>query len=151
MKIGTYEIQVPFVTTSADTAKLIVRFADLKPGERAVDLGSGDGRVVLELAKTGLLVDGFEHKVELVTRSRARIKAAQYGERAKIYNTSFWDVDLSSYDIIYMYGMNSILGRVENKLTKQMRHDAIFISNVFKLPRWRPKKSEGFLHLYLKQ
>ena len=151
MKLATYEIQVPFVTTSADTAKDIVRFADLKAGQRAVDLGSGDGRVVLELAKAGLIVDGFEHKPELVRRSRQRIRDANLQDHAQIFATSFWDVDLSSYDVIYIYGMNSVLGRVEKKLEKEMRPDAKFISNVFKLPHWRPKKSEKYLHLYGKQ
>lgn len=151
MKLASYEIQVPFVTTSADTAKDIVRFADLKSGMRAVDLGSGDGRVVLELAKAGLIVDGFEHKSELVRRARERIVAANLQDHATIFNTSFWEVNLANYDFIYIYGMHSVLGRVEAKLEKEMRPDAKFVSNVFKLPRWRPKKSEGYLHLYLKQ
>ena len=53
MKIGDYEIQVPYVTTSSDHIKTILALADMQPTDTLVDLGSGNGRVILEFAKKG--------------------------------------------------------------------------------------------------
>lgn len=150
MKIGNYELQVPFVTTSTDNLKTVIELADVKKGMRVADLGSGDGRVVLEFARHGGIVDGFEIKPELVERARQRVIDAGLYEKVKIFDESFWDVNLSQYDIIYIYGMNSIMGRLEQKLMSEMKPGAIFISNIFRLPRWKPKKMKSDIYLYIK-
>lgn len=150
MKIGNYEIQVPFVTTSSDKVKTLIELADYQPGEKAVDLGCGDGRVVLELAKAGFTVHGYEIKPELVTRARQRIKAAGLDDRAFVHQQSFWDADLSGYDLIYIYGMKSIMGRLEKKLDEELTPGTKFISNIFRLPHWKVKKESDKLYLCIK-
>jgi cyclopropane fatty-acyl-phospholipid synthase-like methyltransferase len=158
MKIGDYEIQVPFVTTSSDNLKTVIELANIKPGERIVDLGSGDGRVILAFGKLAKryeheqksVIHGFEIKPELVIRTNERIVQAGLQDIVSVYQKSFWDVDLSQYDRIYIYGMQSILGRLERKLEQEMRPGALFISNIFKLPHWKPKKKESDIYLYTK-
>ncbi len=150
MKIGIYELQVPFVTTSSDNLKTVIELAEIKPDMKVVDLGSGDGRVVLEFAKHKANVHGFEIKPELVERSRKRISAAGLKEQITIFQSSFWDIDLSQYDIIYIYGMQSVLIRLELKLEQEMKPGAIFISNIFRLPKWKVKKIKDGVHLYVR-
>lgn len=150
MKIGTYELQVPFVTTGADNVKIVMSLAEVDPGMKIIDLGPGDGRVVLEFAKRGGIVHGFEIKPELVERSRKRIADAGLSDQAIIFEKSFWDIDLSQYDLIYIYGMQSVLGRLEQKLEKEMKPGAKFISNIFRLPNWRVKKTKETVHLYIR-
>ena len=150
MKIGNYEIQVPFVTTSSDNLKTVIELAEVMPGMKVIDLGSGDGRVVLEFAKHGAIVHGFEIKPELIERSRKRILDANLSNNATIFEKSFWDVDLSAYDMIYIYGMQSILGKLEQKLEAEMKPGAKFISNIFRLPRWKAKKIKDSVNLYLR-
>lgn len=153
MKIGSYELQVPFVTTSSDTVKSVVETADFPPEQRdrieAVDLGSGDGRVVLELAKKGFQVTGYEIKADLVQRSRQRIKNENLTTKAVIYHESYWDADLSPFDLVYLYGMGSILGRLEKKLEQELRPGTKVISNIFRFPTWKYKKSKDNLFLYI--
>lgn len=153
MHIGSYEIQVPFVTTAADSVKTVLELADTKKKELIVDLGSGDGRMVLEFAKVNKnsTVHGFEIKSELVERSRKRIVDAGLKERITIFPTSFWDANLSKYDIIYIYGMGSIMGRLEKKLSAELKPGAKFITNIFRLPNWRVKKTSGQIYCYMKQ
>lgn len=156
MKIGGYEVQVPFVTTSSDSLKTIIESAQYKQYEvyseqsrRAIDLGSGDGRVALELAKNGFLVTGIEHNEALVARAKTRAQELNLKNIAFL-NQDFWDVDLRPFDVIYIYGMDSIMGRLEKKLDEEMRHGARFISNVFTLPHWKVKKTKNNVHLYIK-
>lgn len=153
MKIGTYELQVPFVTTASDKTKYITELADFPfqeiPTIKAVDLGSGDGRVVLELAKKGLHVTGYEINDALVQKSRQRIKEVQLSQRATIIKKSFWEADLSAYDLVYLYGMGSILGRLEKKLEKELKPGTKVISNIFRFPTWKVKKEKHNLYLYV--
>ncbi len=149
MKIGNYELQVPFVTTSSDSLDTVIEFADIKSGKRAIDLGSGDGRVALELTKHGFEVVGIEHNEELVARARARATDLNLSN-ISFLNTDFWNYELSDFDVIYIYGMGSIMGRLEEKLQKEMQPHARFISNVFRLPHWKVKKTKDNLYLYSK-
>ncbi len=150
MQIGGYEINIPFVTTSSEHVKTIIELANITQGQKIIDLGSGDGRMVIAFAKAGGNVDGFEFKPHLAEKSRRRITDAKLQETATIYEKSFWDVDLSSYDIIYIYGMQSIMERLEEKLFRELHPGAKFISNIFRLPRWKIKKSKDGVHLYIK-
>jgi cyclopropane fatty-acyl-phospholipid synthase-like methyltransferase len=149
MKIGSYELQIPFVTTSSDNLKIVMELADVREGQKITDLGSGDGRVVIEFAKQGGVVHGYEIKPELVRRSRQRIADAGLTDKATIFAKSFWEADLSTHDVVYIYGMQSILGRLEQKLEREMKPGAKFISNIFHLPHWKIKKTKNKVNLYI--
>lgn len=151
MKIGDYEIQVPFVTTSVESVKDAIALAGLKGKERFVDLGSGDGRVVLEFAKHGIHADGFELKEPLVQKARQRILDARLTEKATIFLQSMWDADLSRYDIIYLYGMDSVMAKFEEKILMEANQGTKILSNVFRFSHLKLKKTKGDVALYIKQ
>lgn len=52
----------------------MIQLAKVKPGEKAVDLGSGDGSVIIALAKAGAEAHGYELNPFLVWLSRRQIK-----------------------------------------------------------------------------
>ena len=49
-----------FEISRREVVEKMIEFAKLKKGEKVVDLGSGDGRVVLEFARKGVEVHGYE-------------------------------------------------------------------------------------------
>ena len=71
---------MPYVQTPMEIVERMLRMAEVKPGDRVIDLGSGDGRIVIEAAKrgaTGLGVDLDGSLVKLATEN-----AAKAGRRA---------------------------------------------------------------------
>ncbi len=149
MQIGGYEIQVPFVTTSSDHIKTILTLAQITSETRAIDLGSGDGRMVMEFGKAGAIVHGYEVKKQLVKKSQQRIKDAGLSETVFIHHESFWEADLSSFNLIYLYGMQSILGRLEKKLDNELKPGTKVISNIFRFPHWKVKREKDNVYLYI--
>ena len=135
MNIGGYELQVPFVTTSTDHIKTILEFAEVKEGVKVVDLGSGDGRMILEFAKKGAICVGYEHKEHLVEKTKQRIKDAGLEEKAFVYQEDFWQIDLATFDVIYIYGMRSIFRRLEEKIKTEARSGTKIISSLLKIER----------------
>lgn len=149
MTIGDYEIQVPFVPTSVESVKTIAEFAQYENGQKALDLGSGDGRVVIALAKLGFRTDGYELREELVKKAKGKISDLHLQEKARIIQQNFWDADLSVYDLIFIYGMNSIMARLEEKIQREARPGAKVLSHVFRFPHLSPKKEKNHILLYL--
>src|SRR5271165_677081 len=86
---------VPFVGTPADLVDAMLDLAAIKPDDVLVDLGSGDGRIVIAAAKRfGIRATGVEIDPDLVRKSEET--ARQEGVAAK---TSFVQADLFTYDL----------------------------------------------------
>jgi 16S rRNA A1518/A1519 N6-dimethyltransferase RsmA/KsgA/DIM1 with predicted DNA glycosylase/AP lyase activity len=63
-----------FAQTQQSSIHKIITLANPKPGQKAVDVGSGDGRLVIALAKSGVQAHGYEINPWLVLVSRLNIK-----------------------------------------------------------------------------
>ncbi len=137
-----------YVPSKKEKINKIIEFAEVKPGEKAVDLGSGDGRLVIALAKAGAEAYGYEVNPILVRKSKINIRRAGLENKAFINWGSFWQADLSEFDIIIIYGMKHVMGRLEKKLRKELKKDARIVSNTFKFPTWSPKKKDNNIYLY---
>jgi precorrin-6B methylase 2 len=139
-----------YVPTKRDRVERMVTLAGVRPGEKAVDLGSGDGRLVIALARAGAEAHGYEVNPLLVRRSRKSIRAAGLEDRVFICQGSFWDADLAAFDVIAVYGMQHVMGRLERKLEREMKDGARLVANSFDLPTWEPLEKSGGVYLYRK-
>ena len=139
-----------YASTREETVKKMVALAQIKPGEKAVDLGSGDGRLVIALARTGAQASGYEIDPLLVWLSRRKIRQAGLEKQAFIYRQSFWNGDLSGFDVVTVYGISYMMKRLERKLKRELKTGARVVSNYFTFPAWAESKKEGRLYLYQK-
>jgi len=136
-------------TTDEDIATML-KLVCVKQGERVVDLGSGDGRVVAAFAKAGANAEGIELNPALVARAEELLKV-QKVSHTKILWQSFWDADLSSYDVIVLYGYPTIMKNLKKKLDKELKPGTRIVSNQFSFPGWKSEKEYNGVYLYLKQ
>lgn len=139
-----------YVPTKIEKIKKMVDFLEIKTGEKAVDLGSGDGRMVIALAKAGAESYGYEINPFLVALARKNIKKAGLEEKAFVFQKNFWKEDLSRFDIIAVYGILHIMKRLEVKLKKELKENARVASNAFPFPTWKHAKEREGIYLYMK-
>jgi len=139
-----------FLPTYRQSVENMVALAGIKPGMKAVDLGSGDGRIVIAMADAGALADGFEINPILAFWSRRKIKRLGLESRPRIFRQNFWTADLSSYDAVMVFGMTHIMEKLEKKLTKDLKPGTIVVSNIFRFKGWQEVKSENGLYVYKK-
>ena len=128
----------------------MINLAQIEPDIKAADLGSGDGRVVIELAKAGAFAYGFEIDEDRINISKNNIKKEFLDDRAFIHRESFWNVNLSPYDVITLYGITSIMEKLEKKLLEELKPHARVVSNRFIFPNWQPVLEEDGIYLYIK-
>jgi len=140
-----------YVPSKEEKIKKRIELAEIKPGQKAVDLGSGDGRLVVALAKAGAKAYGFEINPALVLKSKRNIRKAKLENKAFVKWGSFWPADLSEFDIVVIYGMKHVMKRLEKKLKKELKKDAKVLANVFEFPTWLPAKKSQGLYLYIQK
>ncbi len=141
---------LPFVPSSNMRIEALRKLSELKSGERVADIGSGDGRIVIALAKDGAIAHGFEINPLLVWWSRMQIQKRGLNDSATIYAKNFWHVDFSSYDVVVMYGNVSIMRRFEVFLRPQLKIGARVLVNGTPFPTWTPIGMSEGVSLYRK-
>lgn len=139
-----------YVPSKNERVKKMIDFLEIKEGEKAVDLGSGDGRVVIALAKAGALAYGYEINPFLAVRSRKMIKKLGLEKRAFIFQKNFWHEDLSQFDAVAVYGTHHIMKKLEVKLKKELKQNARVALSAFSFPSWECVKKEDGVSLYSK-
>lgn len=138
----------PFVASDDDSARQILRLvAGLKP-KYILDMGSGDGKLVILLASHGYKVDGIELNPLLVLRSRRAIRRAGLTRLASVKWGNFWRHDVAGYDLVVLYAVKHIMPKLEQKLSTELPPGARIVSNYFEFPHLKPVKSLSRARLY---
>jgi len=128
-----------------------LRMAELSAasyGDMAVDLGSGDGRVVIALARRGAESHGYEINPALVLLSRWNVRRAGLRGRAHIHWGSFWRPDLSAFNAVTVFQGSFIMKRLEKKLLRELAPGSRVVSDYWAFPNWRPEVTQGTLSVY---
>jgi cyclopropane fatty-acyl-phospholipid synthase-like methyltransferase len=139
------------VPTTEERVEKMVEILDVKPGHHIVDLGAGDGRLVIAVAKMGAVAYGYEINPFLVSLAKKNIKKVGLEGKAFVYLKNFWWQNLSNFDGVVVYGMSHMMEKLEKKLQKELKPGVKIISNYFAFPKWNCSKKEDNIYLYIKE
>lgn len=140
----------PFVSSNKKIIEKMISFLGINSGDKAADLGSGDGRLVIALAKAGAEAHGYEINPFLVWLSRKNIEKAGLQGKAFVHRKNIWKTDLSQFNIIAVYGISYMMKKLEAKLKKELKPGSKIVSNYFTFPIWQYSKKEEGVYLYVK-
>ena len=138
----------PFQPSSKKETLNVIKLANAKKGDKIAELVSGNGTLVIALAKKGAIVDGYEINSFLVWWSRKKIKALGLQKIAKIYKKNFWDVDLSEYNKIALFQIYYVMPKLQKKFEKELKKGSLVISNTWKFRTKKFLKNQGKVYLY---
>ena len=117
--------------------------------KKFIDLGSGDGRVVIKFARRGFLSYGVELNPFLVLWSNLKIKRLGI-KSAKILWSNFWEFNLGGFDIIYFFHFNRVNRFLEEKIKREAKENAVIVSVGFPLENFKLIDKEGVFFIYKK-
>lgn len=131
----------PFGATPASVVTAMLRMADVGPRDFVVDLGSGDGRLVIAAAREfgarGLGVDIDDELVDYARRSAAD---AGVTDRAAFELRDLFRTDLSAATVVTIYLLPTIMDRVAAKLAAELRPGTRVVTHDYVLPGWRVER-----------
>jgi hypothetical protein len=103
-QVAAFSEEVPFITTPDHVTVAMLELAGVGPADRVIDLGSGDGRIVVTAARRfGARGLGVEIVPDLVARSRENARRAGVADRAEFREQDLFATDLSGASVITMY------------------------------------------------
>jgi len=127
----------PFVVSPDAVVERMLQLAQPKSGERLVDLGSGDGRIVIEAARRfGASGLGVDIDPKLVTLARENAKRAGVEGLTRFEVQDLFDTDLRGVSVVTMYLLPEVNLKLLPRLIDQLRPGARIVSHDYDLGPW---------------
>lgn len=138
----------PFVPSNKKSVQAMVTIAKLSRTQTVYDVGSGDGRVLFEAAKTGARAIGIEINPYLVHYTNIRAFLSPYRGRVRAEWKNLWHSDLRKADVVFVYLIPWKMDVLAKKLKKELKPGSLVVSNSFIFPGWKIIREDKTNHVY---
>ena len=132
---------VPYVPTPQDVVDTMLTIAKVGPTDYLIDLGSGDGRIVVTAAaKFGARGFGVDLNPKRIAEAVANAKAAGVTDRAQFFQKNLFETDFSQATVVTMYLLPDINLQLRPKVL-DMKPGTRIVSHDFDMGDWRPDQA----------
>lgn len=138
------EPQAPYVTSPDYVVDKMLDLGQVGPGDYVVDLGSGDGRIVIAAAQRGAFGLGVDIDPELVRKSRDRAAEAGVEDRVMFLEQDLFETDISKASVVTMYLLQSLNLKLRPRLLEELRPGTRVVSHNYHLGDWQPDAEVEF-------
>jgi hypothetical protein len=133
--------EVPFVPSPDNVTLTMLQMAKVGPADYVIDLGSGDGRIVITAARRfGARGLGVELSRELVEKSRASAQAAGVASRAMFREQDLFATDLQPATVVTLYLLPEVNLELRPRLLK-LRPGTRIVSHDWDMAEWQPDRT----------
>lgn len=127
----------PYVPSPRSVVADMLKLAEVGPSDFVIDLGSGDGRIVLTAAKVfGARGLGVEIKEDLVELSNEAAQKEGIADRVTFVKQDLFKTDISQATVLTMYLLPDTVNLLRDKLLKELRPGTRVISHDYPLTGW---------------
>ena len=130
----------PYAATPDAVVVEMLKLARVGPSDFVVDLGSGDGRLVIAAVKQFGARGGFGVDINEDYVKYANAKAAEAGvaDRVRFYARDLFATDVKEATVVTLYLFPGVMGRVADKLRAELVPGSRVVSHDFPFPDWLP-------------
>ena len=143
--------EVPFVPTPVDVIDRMLEMAQVKSGDVIYDIGSGDGRIIIQAAKKyGVRGVGIEIDPDLVQKAGDNAFREKVDHLVEFRAQDAFTADVSPASVVTLYMLPEFNAKLRPLLEKQLRPGSRVVSHDFEIQGWVPDRIErvkgGFMH-----
>lgn len=122
----------PYLPTLTRQTEAAFELLDLKPGQTLIELGSGDGKVLVAAAKRGISAVGYELNPLLVLISIGM--TWRYRDKVKVIWGNFWWHKWPEADAIFTFLLPRYMKKLDKKITQYKHKPVKLVSFAFSIP-----------------
>ena len=133
----------PYVPSPQSVVSDMLRYAEVGADDFLIDLGSGDGRIVIAAARRfGARGLGIELDEALVRTSRENARRAGVADRASFAQGDVLTADFSAATVVTLYLLPELIGRLQPRFLTDLKPGTRVVSHAFRMTGWRPDASQ---------
>jgi precorrin-6B methylase 2 len=131
---------VVWVPTPEELVAAMLDMAGVTPADYVIDLGSGDGRIVIAAAKRGARALGIEYNPDMVELSKNNALKEGVAGKATFVQGDIFEADFSQATVLTMYLLSSLNMKLRPKIL-EMKPGTRVVSHAFDMEDWEPDRS----------
>ncbi len=130
---------VPYVTTPSNVVDAMLEMAAINTNDYLIDLGSGDGRIVIEAAKKyGVRGMGIEIDPNLVLTANEGAQRQGVAGRVSFTTGNLFVMDFSRASVVTMYLLPQINMQLRPRILAELKPGTRVVSHDFDMGEWKP-------------
>ena len=131
---------VQWVPTPPALAETMLDLARLTPDDKLVDLGSGDGVLVMAAARRGIRSRGIEYDRRLVDFAKRSAREAGLDKRTSFVRGDIFETDFSDATVVTTFLLPSMNLRLRPRFLA-MKPGTRIVANTFAIGDWQPDQT----------
>src|SRR5260370_19592147 len=134
---------VPYVPTTEEAVKAMLKLAGVTKTDIVYDLGCGDGRIVIAAAKTyGAHGVGIDIDPQRIKEARENAKKADVENLVRFEENDLFKADIHEATVVTLFLLSNINLKLRPKLLQDLKPGTRVVSNTFDMAEWKPEKEE---------
>ena len=134
------DLDVPYVPTPNNVVERMLDLTDVKSSDYVIDLGSGDGRIVIAAAKRGANGHGIDLDPERIAEARENARREGVDGQIMFMEENIFDTDFSEASVITMYLLPSVNKKLRPELINKLQPGTQVVSHSFDMGSWKADK-----------
>ena len=139
-------VGAPYVPTLSPQVRTALELADLEPGQTMLELGCGDGKVLLAAARLGIKSVGYELNPLLAVIAWARTR--RYRQLVTVNWGDFWHATWPPAEAVFVFLLPKYMSKLDTKMVTYQPKPVRLVSFAFEIPNRRPRQIKNGVYLY---
>jgi len=132
------KLDVPFVPTNQQTVDAMLRVANVGPNDFVIDLGSGDGRILITAAKQrGARGFGVDIDPQRVSEAVENAKAAGVSDRVRFFRRNLFETKIAEATVVTLYLLPRVNVELRPRLLAELKPGTRVVSHDFDMGDWQ--------------
>lgn len=136
------QLDAPFRPTPIELVEPMLDLAGVGPGDRLIDLGCGDGRIVIAAARRGAVAHGVDIDPARIEEAEAAARLAGVGDLVSFEQGDLFAVALGEFTVVSLFLLSVVNRWLEGKLRSELRPGDRVVGHAFPMPGWIPIAQE---------
>jgi hypothetical protein len=144
---GVLLVGAPYLPTLKRQVEVALELADLKAGQTLLELGCGDGKVLIAAAQQGIHAVGYE--LNPVLALIAWLRTRRYGSQVHVIWGNFWHRPWPPAEAIFVFLLPKYMPKLHKKCMQYTHSPIKLVSFAFEIPNKKPTRQKAGLYLYV--